>query len=336
MKIQFFFLSLILLACASPQRQRIPSSPEITQSHIFWEKAAIGALSSQQRVGMIVEVAGPLKGCVLYLEGLGDSVQNHFPLFNALANAGYRTLTFDYLGQGGSDGDMSNTRLDSKGDPYPKRAAYEIGVQAKWVWDKYSRVADPIYGRTCADSPKLIVGWSTGGLAAYKLAYENWADAVVLIAPGIIPNVCVGEAGGASLPKCLDKNLTLDQVISLRSLTSATYDHAISPHLDPIRPSSFLNIKEFAVNLVSTAYLKARFWKISPRVKGLVFLSGNSDTYVDREWTKTILQKNAPHFAIKQYDAALHEIDNEVPAIASDLRMRTIQFFDSEVGPGVQ
>lgn len=279
---------------------------------------------------MFVETsADNFKGCVLYLQGLGDSIQNHYPLFNRLNNAGYRVLAFDYLGQGGSEGEMGTTRLNSFGDPFPKSAAYEIGNQARWVWNKFSEVSDPIFNRNCASSPKLVIGWSTGGLAAYKLAHEKWANAIVLIAPGIVPNVCVGEAGKLSLPKCMVKNLSTDHVISLRSLTSSTYEGAHDPHLDPIKPSNFLEIKEFAINLVSTAFLQARLWKIDPGVKGLVFLSGKEDTYVDRESTREILKKKSPHFSVVSFDGALHEIDNEVPIIADDMHARTVDFLNA-------
>ena len=327
----FFLASCTTGALQENGKVRSPSSSEeLSQSHVFWEKTKIGELPYKQRVGMIVEAKGQdLKGCVLYLEGLGDSIQNHYPLFNKLANAGYRVLTFDYLGQGGSEGEMAWTRLNAAGDPFPKSKDYEIGSQAKWVWDKYSQVSDPIYNRTCANSPKMVIGWSTGGLAAYMLAEEKWANAVVLIAPGIAPNLCVGEAGGDSLPKCLVKNISLDHVITLRSLSSNNYSSNFNPHLDPIKPSGFLNIKEFAINLVSTAYLQAQSLKIDPSVKGFVFLSGKKDTYVDRERTHAILQENAPHFTVVPYEGALHEIDNEVPRIANDLHERTIEFFNS-------
>jgi alpha-beta hydrolase superfamily lysophospholipase len=327
------FIAVFLFSCAhSPASgdPRKPAAETLTQSHVFMEKVKIGNLPYEQRVGLFLEAnKDTFKGCIVYLEGLGDSIQNHYPLFNVLTNVGYRILAFDYLGQGGSDGEMSSTRIYSMGDPFPKSKAYEIGTQAKWVWEKFSREADPLFGKTCAGSRKMVIGWSTGGLAAYKLAHEKWANAVALIAPGIIPNLCVGEAGNTSLPKCTEKNLTLENVITQRSLTSANYASGLNPHLDPVKPSNFLSIKEFAINLISTAYLQARNWKISREVNGIVFLSGKEDTYVDREWTRSVLLKNAPQFSVVAYDGALHEIDNEIPAIADDMHAQTLQFFDS-------
>jgi alpha-beta hydrolase superfamily lysophospholipase len=323
-------LASLLLSCAASPPSRKPSSGELAQSHVFLTKVRIGSLPYEQRVGLFVEAEGEtFKGCVLYLQGLGDSIRNHYPLFNALTNAGYRVLAFDYLGQGGSEGNMAATRIEARGDPFPKPRKYEIGYQAKWLWEKFSAEADPLYGRTCAGSKKMVIGWSTGGLAAYRLAYEKWADAVALIAPGIIPNLCVGEAGNGSLPKCLEKNLTLDHVITVRTLTTATYGTAADPHLDPVKPSAFRGIKQFTMNLISTAYLHARNWRIDPEVKGIVFLSGKQDSYVDRDWTRSVLQENAPQFQVIAYDGALHEIDNEMPRIADDLHEKTVRFFDS-------
>ena len=126
---------------------------------------------------------------------------------------------FDYLGQGGSEGSMAYTRINSLGDPYPKSRDYEVGEQAKFVWDRYSKSSDPVFGRNCEGSSKRIIGWSTGGLAAYRLAAEGWAKEVVLIAPGIVPNLCVGEAGNSSLAQCAAKNLNLNHIITERTLT---------------------------------------------------------------------------------------------------------------------
>ncbi len=327
-------ISTIISSCASRKLNknellRQPQS-ELSQSPVFFEKIKIKNLTDYQRAGFLLEAKNSeFKGCLIYLQGLGDSIQNHYPLFNKLSKAGYRVLVFDYLGQGESEGSMAKTRINSKGDPFPKNDDYEIGVQAKFIWERYSANSDPIYGRNCAQSKKRVIGWSTGGLAAYKLANEGWASEVALVAPGIVPNICVGEAGKSSLIQCTAKNLSLDHIITLRTLTSNSYANTLNPHFESIKPSRFLEIKEFAINLVSTAYLQARFWKIHPIVKGIVFLSGEEDTYVNRDKTNSILKKNASHFKIIKYDGALHEIDNEIPQIANDMHEKTIQFFNS-------
>ncbi len=326
---KFFLLALFLAACAANPRK--PSS-ELSQALAFFEKSRLGNLPHAQRIGLFLEARDTnLKACVIYLPGLGDSIQNHYPLFNKLRGAGYRVLAFDYLGQGGSEGSMASTRLDSAGDPFPTKRDYEIGVQARAVWKNFSQVSDPVYGRNCAASPKLVIGWSTGGLAAYKLAHEKWADASVLIAPGIVPRVCVGAISAKTWRKCIEKSVTLDQVITLDTLTTRTASEGHDPHLDPIKPNNPLQAKQFAVNLFSTAYLRARHWRMPESSRGLVFLSGKNDTYVNSERTTVILNRHAPAWEIVPYAGALHEIDNETSEISEDMHLRTIQFFDSVI-----
>lgn len=267
-------------------------------------------------------------GCIIYLEGLGDSILNHYPFFNKLRNNGFRVLLFDYLGQGGSEGNMSETRVTSKGDPFPKSKKYEIGEQAKFVWNRYAKIDNTISTNSCKNHPKRIIGWSTGGLAAYRLANEGWADQVILIAPGIAPKYCVGEAGGKGLIDCLNTVLDTDKTtITERTLTKNTFAQGNNPHLDKVKPDNFRQIKEFAINLLSTAYIQAPFWKIPKSKKGLVFLSGADDTYVNKDQTISILKKNAPHFQTTVYENALHEIDNEVPEISEEMHQKTIDFF---------
>jgi alpha-beta hydrolase superfamily lysophospholipase len=326
MKLLYATLSLLLMACAAnPAPQREPASA----SPMELKQMAIDGLLEKQRVGMMLEAEGrEFQGCVIYLEGFGDSIRNHLPLFHHLANAGYRVLAFDYLGQGGSEGSMDNMRLDSMALPLPVGRAYEISAQAKWVWNYFSRTPDLRNNRTCAHSPKLVIGWSTGGLAAYRLAEQKWADAVALIEPTVIPKTCVGASANVSFPECLKKIFSNPNVITVHSLTSENYTVRANPHIDPIKPFNLLGVMGFGINLNTTAKLLARFWRIDPRVKGIVFLGGKNDTFSDPDATSRLLEKNAPHFTLIRYEQGLHELDNEVPAISENMRDRTVNFFD--------
>lgn len=277
----------------------------------------------------IVEEKAPFKACIIYLEGLGDSIRNHEPYFNALTEAGYRILLFDYMGQGGSSGYMDNTRIvperPVKGNPQVFKhyetveRPYEIPEQAEFIWNHNAA--------KCANSKRFVIGWSTGGLAAYQMAFAKQADAVVLIAPGIHPKVLVGE---------LSRDLTqvFGSVISERTLTRNRFVGQLNPHLDPPVPSSPVQVPVFASKLLFLAAPAAQDYKIPKSVKGLVFLSGVEDSYVDRDATISTLKSNASHFTWVSYDGALHELDNELPEVTSDLYQRTIRFFDSSLQLG--
>lgn len=262
------------------------------------------------RTGYYTESANvPFKGCVMYLEGLADSVANQQPLFHHLSENGYRVVFFDYMGQGGSEGSMNDSRVID-----PINNSLQISTQAQFVWQQYSS--------GCGNSKKIVIGWSTGGLVSYKLAHDTWADAVILIAPGIHAKKFVGEAAAA--PSTL---VTFKQVISERTLTRNSFSNGQNPHVDPIKPDSPTKVPLFAANLLGSSMI-SQSWKINAKVQGLVFLSGVEDTYVDRDATIKTLAKNAPHFHVVSYDGALHEIQNEIPEVAFDMYQKTTQFLD--------
>jgi alpha-beta hydrolase superfamily lysophospholipase len=201
------------------------------------------------------------------------------------------------MGQGGSTGRMNHTAID---------VIPEIGKQ---VWARYAR--DLVHF-----PKKRIIGWSTGGLAAYYTASRNEADQVVLIAPGIAPNAVVGEGLW---------NWPPDE-ITLESLTTDRYlPGQVNPHVDPIRPNSPAKVPSFAVRLLTTAFQSGK-WKIPSTVSGFVLLSGDDDTYVNSEKTKNIVSRNASHFLLKNYAGALHEIDNERVPIREEAHQDILNF----------
>lgn len=294
----------------NPDSRKLSSVTEFTIKNLEYQTGVPLINSVTLRTGFFPEASPDnFKGCVLYLEGLADSMLNHRPYFEELSKNGYRVISFDYMGQGGSSGKMNHTRILD-----PVAPNLEIGNQAKFVWNHYS---------DCTKSKKMVIGWSTGGLAAYRLAYEEWADAVVLIAPGIHPNKLVGEA--ALNPSML---ATGEQIITQRTLTRNTFEGQNDPHVDAINPVSPTRVPLFALNLIASSKL-SHFWKIKNQIKGLVFLSGGSDTYVDFESTKNTLKYSAPHFSVNTYEGALHELDNELPEVTADLYSKTIEFLDS-------
>lgn len=324
---QIIILSLCLtfFACNSAEK-RTTASQEVSRSPWFTENLTYNIKNPlfddvQLRAGYYVETV-PLKGCVMYLEGLADSVANQTPLFAHLSRNGYRVIFFDYMGQGGSEGSMNNSRIVD-----PANTSLQISTQAKLVWDKYANMKDEINGQSCAGSKKVVMGWSTGGLAAYTLVHEGWAEAVALVAPGIHVNAFIGEAA-TQKSLMLNKNA---QTITVRTLTRNTFANTFDPHVDPIKPITPTAIPLFAMNLKASSLL-AQHWKVPATIPGIVFLSGTEDTYVDRNATAKTLAKNAPHFQQVKYDGALHELQNEMPEVSADLYARLVGFLDAFTG----
>lgn len=240
------------------------------------------------------------KGNVVYLQGLGDSIVNQLPLFSRLTDAGYRVIAFDYPGQGGSEGSMDDTRIR------------DIPV----IGSKLLR----LYGRDTEKSRKVFIGWSTGGLAAYYGAAQGWsfADAVVLIAPGVAPNFVVGE-GLLHWP--------IDE-ITLPTLTSADYENGEeNPHLEPIKPRSPIFVPAFAIDLQTTARRVRKEWHIPNSLQGFVLL-GTNDNYVNSDGNRAAIEKAAPHFQIKEYPGARHEIQNEARAIRAEAHEDILEFLN--------
>lgn len=257
------------------------------------------------RAGYFEEAGGAtFRGNILFLEGLGDSMLNHAPLFSALSQAGWRVIAFDYMGQGGSGGTMNHTRVVD-----PLFPTLQISEIADIAWNDFKRSGSP------AGDRRIVLGWSTGGLAAYDMARRGAADAVVLIAPGLAPKAIVGDKLRITIP----------------TLTHADYAPGgdPNPHVDPIRPCSPAEVPLFAADLLASAKA-AQGWTIPPAVEGLVLLSGPSDTYVDADKTRLILSEKAPHFNVVSYPAALHEIDNEVPAIRAAMTAEILRFLDDQ------
>ncbi len=319
---------LILLAGCTTTHERKPQSArndawvirELNERIVYDSKAPLVPIV-KIRTGYYRESINPqvpFKGCILYLEGLGDSFKNHAPYFESLSQIGYRVVSFDYMGQGGSDGTMNHTRLLD-----PLFPALQISTIAEIIWNEYQNVSDDMTEHTCAQSKKIVIGWSTGGLAAYEMANRQWADAVILISPGIFPKTLIGEAA-----KEHGLLLSLKPVISLRTLSSATFTEATDPHVDPINPSNPNSIPLFLGSLLDTAN-KSHKWKISPTVKGLALISGLKDSYIDPVSTLKTLAQNAPHFTVKSYPESLHEIDNERPDIALAMQQASREFLQS-------
>jgi alpha-beta hydrolase superfamily lysophospholipase len=329
MKMPMGVLGIALISGCATIINRMPqsasdssaNSPWILDSAFEYDTNAPGVGSVKLRTGYLPEShrsSVTFQGCILYLEGLGDSMRNHEPYFRRLNGAGYRIIAFDYMGQGGSEGSMNNTRIID-----PLFPGLQISSIAKKVWEHYENFSDSSGGINCSGSKKIVLGWSTGGLAAYELAHEGWAEAVILIAPGIAPKVFVGEA--ANDPELF---LQMKPVITLRTLTRVPFQGASDPHRDSISPGTPEKVPLFASNLLISAGL-SHLWQIPESAKGLVFVSGIEDTYIDRNSLIKIIREKAPNFQIKEFSGALHELDNELPEVAEEVRESTVSFLNT-------
>jgi pimeloyl-ACP methyl ester carboxylesterase len=248
------------------------------------------------RTGILRTRRAVVKGNLMYLEGLGDSMMNHAKLFKKLNNEGYNIISFDYMGQGCSSGTMNHTTITS------------IIKLSRKVWSTY----------VATNEQKNLIGWSTGGLAAYKFAKISPVEvnSIALIAPGIAPRILIGD----------------NMQITPATLTQNNFSSENDPHIDAIKPISPLCVPMFALNLQGVAAL-ARTWDISAKVAGYVFLSDENDTYVDPIKTIDVLASHASHFKYKFYQGtgALHELDNEIESVAGDLRQKMANFFNSVI-----
>jgi pimeloyl-ACP methyl ester carboxylesterase len=239
--------------------------------------------------------AVPFRGNVIYYEGLGDSMINHGPLFALLTEAGYRVIAFDYRGQGGSSGNMNETRIAG------------IAEMGNKFWTAYARDLEHF-------PQKTLIGWSTGGLAAYRQAIEDPSvNRIVLIAPGIVPRFFLGKLG----------------FITQNTLTSATYENGEpNPHLDPIRPKTPLGLPLFDADLLQQAVILTG--KTMPsRVSGLVLVTSKKDRFVNADATMRDLKKRAPQFEFQQFIDAHHELDNEAEPTGSMARESVLKFLES-------
>ena len=282
---------------------KLPPDPTAPGWRLFFTQYTSGAKtwlgrnqSAILRMGYYAESPTmPFAGNVLYLEGLSDSMRNHDPLFAELSNAGYRVIAFDYFGQGRSSGQMNWTRLESARHP-----GTEIASIARLAWNIFARkdaASEPVAGK------KIVMGWSTGGLAAYQAAQRGDADAVIVIAPAV---------NGVKLLSL--KSLRASLHLKLSDLTHADYRREPNPHVDPIKPSAPSLVPAFVLNLIKTAW-RSGSWRISDKIPGLALLSGDSDPLVNGRRTAAALARNAPHFRVVRYADSAHEIHNETRSI---------------------
>ena len=142
------------------------------ESYWEWVPRAVKRDGVEQtvRAGVLHEDPSvPFLGTVTYIQGITDSLCNHAELFGRLHSEGIRVLAFDFLGQGGSTGELSSIDLDW------------ISDQAQALWQAKART-DGRWG-----TQRVQLGWSLGGLSVYRDAFRGKVDAAIVVSPAIYP-----------------------------------------------------------------------------------------------------------------------------------------------------
>ncbi len=239
----------------------------------------IGSL--QVHYGVFSPQTSPI-GDVLFLHGYGDTFINHSALFSQLNSAGLRVVSFDYPSHGKTQGEIWDDLNEHS-------------------FASLTEIASEILKSQIVIRPLFIIGWSTGGLHAIRIAQvPSWRrlfptlKGLVLYAPGVAVKKCVGDR--------------------FCQITNETLSHDRSLANRDIHPKSPLYRLDFAAKIILSAW---QSWQqaIPVDIPVLVFVGSHNDSYVKtdkiKSWVR--LQRNSFSSNIKaaQCSEARHELDNE-------------------------
>ncbi len=272
---------------------------KVVQSYMTWKGSSSIAMG-------VVSPNGAPKADVLFLHGYGDTWKNHLGLFDLMAAHGLRTVAFDLPSHGAT--------VMAPGQDLNDLGFSDLALLAENVHD-HAFGADQ-------SRPLFVVGWSTGGLLAVRMAQESGyvshrpIGGLALFAPGVAVYPCVGNL------ICHITNETLTHNTSL-------YGRAISPKTPLIRPV-------FATKLLANATAS---WKSGVGVPSLVIAAGDyQDKYVITPKLKMwvgMQQKFHGQTAMRAYQCAdaRHELDNESASYGGpQVRNLTVNFLLSQLG----
>lgn len=228
---------------------------------------------------------------VLFFPGFSDRADNHAPLFSQLTDSGFRVISFDYPSHGKTD--CWNLNLHSMVSLEGLAQIVLLSPEIK------------------SEAPLYLVGWSTGGLLAYRMLQRGQpafrtVKGAVLLAPGLSVYPVPGVMGF----------VTMDSLLS----------NPNPPHLGEISPSTPLAYPLFGADLIATSLL-ARFESVPN--KSVMMLLGDDvlDVYANtpkiKKWFKTA---RSADFVAYQCDGAKHELDNEIEPIGQNVRSLIINF----------
>ena len=121
-----------------------PLEDTLLKIHKQWKIQNISVGGIKLRAGLFHSKTLPHKANVLYLEGLADSMFNHDKLINTLSRAGYQVIAFDYPGQGGSEGSMSQTRITASANDLSLDELKGLCGSDKKEDDNFGKVMDAL------------------------------------------------------------------------------------------------------------------------------------------------------------------------------------------------
>lgn len=232
---------------------------------------------------------------VIFLHGFSDRLDNHMPLFNELTSRGMRVISFEYPSHG-------ETQSASLGW-YSFEDLFNLVriVEAQTVEED---------GR-----PLFLMGWSTGGLLAARMAQKEFfskftraPSGLVLIAPGVSVYLVPGQWG----------------FVTEESLTS----NPSVPHKGPIAPSSPFAKPVFSLRLLANSLFS---WTAMPRGLPVLTLIGGdlTDVYADskevKRWVRQRRKGNPLMYGV-QCAQGKHELDNEFEPLGVTVRRASSDF----------
>lgn len=221
------------------------------------------------------------------------------PLFQTYAKQGFRVVAFDLPSHGENSGIGNSINF--------------------YTFDELAQLANEIehFTRSSSDSarPFFVSGWSTGGLVVTRMlqeadmTFDRKVQGAVLFAPGVAVHTLVGKHG----------------VVTQETLTS----NPNPPHRGPIAPSSPLKTPIFAALLLKNSVQSQFCSFLDKSIPMLWFVAGN-DKYVVTDKLVSFVKdrkKQGVNMTGMFCEKSLHELDNEVEPIASDVRNASAQFF---------
>jgi pimeloyl-ACP methyl ester carboxylesterase len=270
------------------------------------------------RVGVQNTEGAPL-GDILYFHGFADRLDNHQPLFDAWAQAGFRVISFDLPSHGKNSGSYNDLNHFSFKD------LAELGARVE-------QDTKPATSR-----PLILAGWSTGGLLVVRMLQESWTFGLsrpvagaILFAPGVSVRKFPWTFGNGQ-----------------GEVTEGTLTHNPNPpHFGPVHPTTpFWShlVYGFAPRLAKESLLSQS--DVYPQdIPTLVFTGGDQEdryakAWVVRQWVRKqnesrqsdgnplIVNISCPHSA--------HEMDNELASFGGVEVRNSAAYFARTVVAGL-